>query len=86
MRPFTVVLYFTFGPLRSAEIFGESRKYNRFRLLYSKQIFAIQTAFRFRLTVLLYPCKLCLWEGILFSRCPTDRVSVMFCFLNNLCP
>ena len=34
------------------------------------------------------PCKLCLWEGILFSRCPSkrpsDHVSVMFCFLNIL--
>ena len=37
------------------------------------------------------PRKLCLWEGILFSRCPnerptdhpTERVSVTFCFLNN---
>ena len=37
------------------------------------------------------PRKLCLWEGILFSRCPTDhptdrptdRVSVTFCFFNN---
>ena len=31
------------------------------------------------------PRKLCLWEGILFSRCPTDRpsecASVTFCFL-----
>ena len=27
------------------------------------------------------PRKLCLWEGILFSRCPTDRVSETF-----LCP
>ena len=24
-----------------------------------------------------------LWEDILFSRCPTDCVSVTFCFLNN---
>ena len=31
----------------------------------------------------LYPRKLCLWEGILFSSCPTVRVSVTFCFLNN---
>ena len=34
------------------------------------------------------PRKLCLWEGILFSRCPsvrtTVRVSVTFCFLNIL--
>ena len=33
------------------------------------------------------PRKLCLWEGILFSRCPSVRtsecVSVTFCFLNN---
>ena len=37
------------------------------------------------------PRKLCLWEGILFSRCPkvrpsdrpTDRVSETFCFFNN---
>ena len=33
------------------------------------------------------PLKLCLWEGILFSRCPSDRpnnrLSVTFCFLNN---
>ena len=37
------------------------------------------------------PRKLCLWESILFSRCPnvrpsirpTDRVSVTFCFFNN---
>ena len=32
----------------------------------------------------LYPRKLCLWEGILVSRCPNDRVSVTFCFLNIL--
>ena len=30
-------LYFTFGPLRSAEIFSEIRKYYRFRFIYSKQ-------------------------------------------------
>ena len=30
-------LYFTFGPLRSAEIFWEIRKYDRFRFIYSKQ-------------------------------------------------
>ena len=38
------------------------------------------------------PRKLCLWEGILFSRCPSvcpterksDRASVTFCFLNIL--
>ena len=34
------------------------------------------------------PRKLCLWEGILFSRCPSVRLSVRpsvtFCFLNNL--
>ena len=34
------------------------------------------------------PRKLCLWEGILFSRCPSERtnesVSVTFCFLNIL--
>ena len=48
------------------------------------------------LTFVFYtPRKLCLWEGILFSRCPnertnerttdrpTERVSVTFCFLNN---
>ena len=37
------------------------------------------------------PRKLCLWEGILFSRCPkvspsdrpTDCVSETFCFFNN---
>ena len=29
------------------------------------------------------PRKLCLWEGILFSR-PSVRPSVTFCFLNNL--
>ena len=28
------------------------------------------------------PRKLCLWEGILFSRCPSVRSSVTFCFLN----
>ena len=31
---------------------------------------------------LLYPRKLCLWVGILFSRCPSVRSSVTFCFLN----
>ena len=49
------------------------------------------------LTSLYYtPRKLCLWEGILFSRCPNERttepttdrtnesVSVTFCFLNIL--
>ena len=30
-------LYFTFGPLRSAEIFWEIRKYIRFRFIYSRQ-------------------------------------------------
>ena len=30
------------------------------------------------------PRKLCLWWGILFSRCPSVRPSVTFCFLNNL--
>ena len=38
------------------------------------------------------PRKLCLWWGILFSRCPSVRLSVRacvrpsvtFCFLNNL--
>ena len=30
------------------------------------------------------PRKLCLWEGILFSYCPSIRPSVTFCFLNNL--
>ena len=38
------------------------------------------------------PRKLCLWEGILFSRCPSERstdrpsecASVTFCFLNIL--
>ena len=34
------------------------------------------------------PRKLCLWEGILFSGCPSFRpnesVSVTFCFLNIL--
>ena len=38
------------------------------------------------------PRKLCLWKGILFSRCPSvrpnerksDRASVTFCFLNIL--
>ena len=41
---------------------------------------------------LLYPRKLCLWWGILFSRCPSVcacvcpcvRPSVTFCFFNNL--
>ena len=28
------------------------------------------------------PRKLCLWVGILFSRCPSVRSSVTFCFLN----
>ena len=34
------------------------------------------------------PRKPCLWEGILFSRCPSERtnesVSVTFCFFNIL--
>ena len=27
---------------------------------------------------LLYPRKLCLWEGIPFSRCPSERKRVLF--------
>ena len=30
------------------------------------------------------PRKLCLWWGILFSRCPSVRPSVTFCFFNIL--
>ena len=30
------------------------------------------------------PRNLCLWEGILFSSCPSDCVSITFCFLNIL--
>ena len=28
------------------------------------------------------PCKLCLWEGILFSRCPSERTNVR----TKVCP
>ena len=46
----------------------------------------------FALHMIYTPRKLCLWEGILFSRCPSVRtnertnesVSVTFCFLNIL--
>ena len=31
-----------------------------------------------------YIIILCLWEGILFSRCPSESVSETFCFLNIL--
>ena len=33
--------------------------------------------------VLLYPLQTLFVLGILFSRCPCVRPSVMFCFLNN---
>ena len=29
-----------------------------------------------KLTFIIPPCKLCLWVGILFSRCPSVRVCV----------
>ena len=32
------------------------------------------------------PRKLCLWEGILFSRCPTDRTNERKCVCNVLFP
>ena len=42
----------------------------------------------FRILIHYTPRKLCLWWGILFSRCPSVRLSVRpsvtFCFLNNL--
>ena len=43
----SIVQFIFFGPLRSAEIFWEIRKYHRFRPMYSKQVFAIGTPFGF---------------------------------------
>ena len=32
------------------------------------------------------PRKLCLWEGILFSRCPTERTTERTTVRPNVCP
>ena len=46
-------IYFSFGPLGSAEIFREIRKFHMFRPIFSKQCFVIWTLFGFILVFLL---------------------------------
>ena len=56
---------------------------NLYRLPSIPHFYIVKVGFTWGYT-LLYPRKLCLWGGILFSHCPNESVSVTFCFLNIL--